>query len=87
MVRPPSRATRWGGALGAKTGLLVYADGDVPELLRHVGAADLARTTSMMRQLYPGREIEVRGLASLGRRLPPEGNGLRSQLAGRGRHR
>lgn len=44
--------------MGAKTGLLVYADGDVPELLRHVGAADLARTTSMMRQLYPGREIE-----------------------------
>ncbi|WP_326576853.1 hypothetical protein OIE69_29015 [Actinacidiphila glaucinigra] len=44
--------------MGAKTGLLVYADGDAPGLLRQVGAADLDRTTSTMRQLYPGWEIE-----------------------------
>ncbi|CAM5542455.1 putative protein OS=Streptomyces tendae OX=1932 GN=F3L20_01355 PE=4 SV=1 [Streptomyces tendae] len=46
--------TLWGGALGAKTGLLVYADGDVPGLLRRVGTADLDRTVTMMRRLYPG---------------------------------
>ncbi|MET9875647.1 hypothetical protein ABZZ36_13635 [Actinacidiphila glaucinigra] len=44
--------------MGAKTGLLVYADGDAPELLRQVGPADLDRTAAMMRRLYPGREIE-----------------------------
>ncbi|MGQ4383293.1 DUF6928 family protein [Streptomyces sp. SAS_270] len=44
--------------MGAKTGLLVYADGEVPRLLRQVGTADLARTSAMMRRLYPGWEIE-----------------------------
>lgn len=44
--------------MGAKTGLLVYADGDVPGLLRRVKAADLDRTATMMRRLYPGAEIE-----------------------------
>jgi len=44
--------------MGAKTGLLVYADGEVPDLLRQVGTADLARTSAMMRRLYPGYEIE-----------------------------
>ncbi|MFF4363994.1 DUF6928 family protein [Streptomyces sp. NPDC001604] len=38
----------------------MYADGVVPGLLRHVGAADLARTSSMVRRLYPGCEIEPR---------------------------
>ncbi|MFE0352901.1 DUF6928 family protein [Streptomyces nigra] len=44
--------------MGAKTGLLVYADSDVPGLLRRVGAADLDRTVAMMRRLYSGWEIE-----------------------------
>ncbi|MFB8756609.1 DUF6928 family protein [Streptomyces nigra] len=44
--------------MGAKTGLLVYADSDVPGLLRRVGAADPDRTVTMMRRLYPGWEIE-----------------------------
>ncbi|TWD16265.1 hypothetical protein FB570_112144 [Streptomyces sp. T12] len=43
--------------MGAKTGLLVYADGDVPALLRQVGTADLDRTEAMVRRLHPGREI------------------------------
>lgn len=47
-----------GGALGAKTGLLVYADGDIPGLLRRVGLADRDRTAALMRRLYPGWEIE-----------------------------
>lgn len=44
--------------MGAKTGLLVYADGEVPGLLRQVGAADPARTSDMMRRLCPGGEFE-----------------------------
>ncbi|MDQ0843614.1 hypothetical protein [Streptomyces sp. V1I6] len=44
--------------MGAKTGLLVYADGDVPDLLRQVGTADRERTSAMMRRLYPGCDIE-----------------------------
>jgi hypothetical protein len=60
--------------LGAKTGLLVYADGDVPGLLRRVGAADLDRTVTMMRRLYPGREIEqCEGTNLWNGVYPPEG--------------
>lgn len=64
--------------MGAKTGLLVYADGEAPPLLRQVGPADPARTSAMMRRLYPGREIEERGAAEGGVCLwagvyPPEG--------------
>ncbi|MBF8171751.1 hypothetical protein IW294_13430 [Streptomyces olivaceus] len=44
--------------MGAKTGLLVYADGDAAGMLRQVGAADLERTTTMLRRLYPGCEID-----------------------------
>jgi hypothetical protein len=44
--------------LGAKTGLLVYADGHVPDLLREVGEAALEQTSAMMRRLYPGWEFE-----------------------------
>jgi hypothetical protein len=46
--------------LGAKTGLLVYADGDVPRRLGQGGEADLGRTTAMMRRLYPGWVISSR---------------------------
>ncbi|CAL9301685.1 DUF6928 family protein [Streptomyces sp. SudanB66_2053] len=60
--------------MGAKTGLLVYADGDVPGLLRRVGTADLDRTVTMMRRFYPGREIEQREGTSLWDGVyPPEG--------------
>ncbi len=44
--------------MGAKTGLLLYAEGDVPCLLRQVGAADVEQTSVMMRRLHPGCEIE-----------------------------
>ncbi|WP_217128671.1 hypothetical protein [Streptomyces sp. AC558_RSS880] len=60
--------------MGAKTGLLVYADGDVPGLLRRVGAADPDRTVTMMRRLYPGREIEqCEGTNLWNGVYPPEG--------------
>jgi hypothetical protein len=45
--------------LGAKTGLLVYADGHAPDLLRQMGKADPEQTSAMMRRLYPGRETEA----------------------------
>ncbi|MGQ4399058.1 hypothetical protein ACN6K4_002544 [Streptomyces hayashii] len=61
--------------MGAKTGLLVYADGDIPELLRRVGAADGDRTASMMRRVYPGRRVEEceGSVLSDGGVYPPEG--------------
>ncbi|KPI22806.1 hypothetical protein OV320_1263 [Actinobacteria bacterium OV320] len=60
--------------MGAKTGLLVYADGDVPELLRRVGAADRDRTATMMRRLYPGRGVEeCEGSVLSDGLYPPEG--------------
>lgn len=43
--------------MGAKTGLLVYADGDVPELLRQADAAPAEPAFALMRRLYPGWEI------------------------------
>ncbi|CAM5633968.1 hypothetical protein SVIOM342S_04456 [Streptomyces violaceorubidus] len=79
--------TLWGGALGAKTGLLVYADGDVPGLLRRVGTADLDRTVTMMRRLYPGREIEQCEGTNLWDGVYPEGDSVRGELAGRGGRR
>lgn len=60
--------------MGAKTGLLVYADGDVPGALRRVGAADLDRTVGMLRRLHPGRQIEeCEGSTLRDGVYPPEG--------------
>ncbi|MFE1285997.1 DUF6928 family protein [Streptomyces sp. NPDC058751] len=60
--------------MGTKTGLLIYADGEVPGLLRGAKAADLPRTSEMMRRLYPGSEIERLGGSPLAYCLyPPEG--------------
>lgn len=61
--------------MGAKTGLLVYADGDVPGRLRqHLGAADRERTSAMMRRLHPGCEIqESRGSHLYDGVYPPDG--------------
>ncbi|WP_369255180.1 hypothetical protein [Streptomyces sp. R35] len=57
--------------MGAKTGLLIYADGEVPGLLRQVKAADLLRTSEMMRRLYPGWEIEQLAGSALGSGVYP----------------
>ncbi|MFE0632258.1 DUF6928 family protein [Streptomyces sp. NPDC058864] len=60
--------------MGAKTGLLVYADGDVPDLLRQVDTADPRRTSAMMARLYPGREFEeTEGLNLCEGVYPPDG--------------
>ncbi|MDT7842104.1 DUF6928 family protein [Streptomyces justiciae] len=45
--------------MGAKTGLLVYSDGEAPGLLRRVGSSEVARTVDVMRRLYPGGEFET----------------------------
>lgn len=60
--------------MGAKTGLLVYADGEVPGLLKRVGAPDRERTVAMMRRLYPGWAIDAAAGANLGGGVyPPNG--------------
>ncbi|MFF4447867.1 DUF6928 family protein [Streptomyces sp. NPDC001502] len=60
--------------MGAKTGLLVYADGDAPTLLLRVGAADLEQTSRMVRRLYAGCEIEGARGSVLGEGVyPPDG--------------
>ncbi|MER6484669.1 MULTISPECIES: DUF6928 family protein [Streptomyces] len=69
--------------MGARTGLLVYADGDVPGLLRHVGASDPERTSRMMRRLYPGCEIEEARGAVLGEAVyPPAGTACAASWPG-----
>ncbi|MGW2237265.1 DUF6928 family protein [Streptomyces sp. NPDC001759] len=69
--------------MGAKTGLLVYADGDVPGVLRRVGAADLDRTVAMMRRLYPGWEInECEGSTLWDGVYPPKGTAYAASWPG-----
>lgn len=69
--------------MGAKTGLLVYSDGDAPGLLRQVDAADLDRTTAMMRRLYPGWEIEECGGSDLWDGVyPPKGTAYAASWPG-----
>jgi hypothetical protein len=61
--------------LGAKTGLLVYADGDVSVRLKGVGTADLEQTSAMMLRLYPGWTVEPAAVGSNLREgvYPPDG--------------
>ncbi|MDW6061024.1 hypothetical protein SAZ11_27170 [Streptomyces sp. FXJ1.4098] len=69
--------------MGAKTGLLVFADGDVPNLLRQVGAADLRRTSAMMRRLYPGWTIEESAGSNLCEGVyPPDGTAYAASWPG-----
>ncbi|MFB7331260.1 hypothetical protein ACFC00_06400 [Streptomyces adustus] len=69
--------------MGAKTGFLVYADGDVPGLLREVGTADLERTADMMRRLYPDWEIEASEGSNLWSGVyPPEGTAYAASWPG-----
>ena len=44
--------------MGAKTGLLAYADGPAPDLLRGVTRPDLERTDALVRRLYPSGNLE-----------------------------
>ncbi|MER6803837.1 hypothetical protein ABT319_16975 [Streptomyces sp. NPDC000678] len=52
-------------------------------MLRRVGAADLDRTVTMMRRLYPGREIERCEGSNLGDGVyPPEGTACAASWPG-----
>lgn len=70
--------------MGAKSGLLVYADGEVPGLLKQVGGpADPERTAAMMRRLYPGWAIEPTAGSDLWDGLhPPDGQAYASSWPG-----
>ncbi|MFD8740830.1 DUF6928 family protein [Streptomyces sp. NPDC059618] len=66
----------------------MYADGDIPELLRRAGAADRDRTATMMRRLYPGRGIEeCEGSVLSDGVYPPGRDGVCGLLAGCGGRR
>ncbi|WP_308364267.1 hypothetical protein [Streptomyces sp. ISL-86] len=45
--------------MGAKTGLLAYADGDIPAALRQGSEAGIAETTDLVGRLYPGWGMEA----------------------------
>ena len=62
--------------MGAKTGLLMYADGDAADLVRRVvpDAADRERTDALVRRLHPGAVVVPDGRADLAEgSYPPEG--------------
>ncbi|MER5872212.1 hypothetical protein [Streptomyces sp. NPDC002044] len=46
--------------MGAKTGLLAYADGDITAALREVTEADTTETAGLVERLYPGWVTEAR---------------------------
>lgn len=45
--------------MGAKTGLLAFADGDVPTALRRGGTPDARRTAELVRRAHPGFEVSA----------------------------
>ncbi|MFJ6796603.1 DUF6928 family protein [Streptomyces sp. NPDC091268] len=52
--------------MGAKTGLLAYADGDIPTALGQMTAAGIAETTDLVGRLYPGWAREAAEGETLG---------------------
>ncbi|MFD4168975.1 DUF6928 family protein [Streptomyces albidoflavus] len=59
--------------MGAKTALLMYADGAIPGLLRHAGPPDPERTSALVRRSYPHTEIEPCQDSNLSRGIYPPG--------------
>ncbi|MFI0901286.1 DUF6928 family protein [Streptomyces sp. NPDC020983] len=60
--------------MGAKTGLLGYAEGPVPDALRRVaGEPDAERTCAVMRRLYPGWEVTPAADGTLDDTYPANG--------------
>lgn len=69
--------------MGAKTGLLVYADGAAPGLLKRVGRPDRERTAEMMRRLYPGWEVDAAAGSDLWDAVyPPKGRAYEGSWPG-----
>ncbi|MCF6522104.1 hypothetical protein [Streptomyces sp. JJ36] len=60
--------------MGARSGLLIYTDGEeAPGLLRQVGTADPRRTSALVRRLHPGWEIAPGEGSELSEVYPPPG--------------
>ncbi|GAA3702694.1 hypothetical protein GCM10022224_080620 [Nonomuraea antimicrobica] len=60
--------------MGAKTGLLGYADGEIVDALRHASEPSAEETTTMVRCLHPGWHVEPADDSSLGDgTYPPDG--------------
>jgi hypothetical protein len=69
--------------MGAKTGLLVYADGDIREALRAVARPDSEQTASLIEHLYPGWTVQEDEPSSLGDgSYPPYGTTYATRLPG-----
>jgi Family of unknown function (DUF6928) len=47
-----------GRVMGAKTGLLVFADRDIPAALRAIEQPDIEATADLVRRVYPGCTVE-----------------------------
>lgn len=58
--------------MGAKTSVLIYADGDAPELLRDAPERDIEKTVSLVTRLYPGWNGDTVADARLSDELRPE---------------
>ncbi|GIF70583.1 DUF6928 family protein [Asanoa siamensis] len=60
--------------MGAKTALLMYADGDAAQALRHAVAPDRTATEALVRRLLPGLAFEAVDDGTLDRHVnPPDG--------------
>lgn len=69
--------------MGAKTGLLVYADRDIREALRAAPAPDAERTAVLVGRLYPGWTVQDERPSSLGDGCyPPYGTTYATRLPG-----
>ncbi|MEU9022080.1 hypothetical protein [Actinomadura sp. NPDC048394] len=69
--------------MGAKTGLLVYADGDVGEVLRAAPAPDPEATAALLDRLYPGWAVQEEESSTLGDGCyPPYGTTFATRLPG-----
>ncbi|MBD2898305.1 hypothetical protein amrb99_72720 [Actinomadura sp. RB99] len=69
--------------MGAKTGLLVYADGDVGGILRAAPAPDRDATAALLDRLYPGWSVQEDKPSTLGDGCyPPYGTTYATSLPG-----
>jgi hypothetical protein len=69
--------------MGAKTGLLMYSDGDVREALRAAPAPDPERTAALIERLYPGWSVAETTPSSLGDgTYPPYGTTYAASFPG-----
>lgn len=69
--------------MGAKTGLLVYSNGDVREVLRAAAASDRVRTRGLIKDLYPGWTVQEVESSTLGDgTYPPYGTTYAASFPG-----